>query len=134
MRATWYFPETMGTPAFWGRQLRHPAVHLTGFSFTLSAQVNESTASYPQAARSPMSFPARQFHHLLPQVDKGDAASGQRVSPEFSGVAGEGPPNEIAGHVTALGQGITGVLVQAFAGLGAAERSVYGRQRGEVLP
>ncbi|HBB67568.1 MAG TPA: hypothetical protein DCZ93_09795 [Elusimicrobia bacterium] len=57
---------------------------------------------------------------------KDDAGFWSAASPEFAGLAGEGLPDAIAGHVrTSPGQGITGVLVEAFNASGAAARTAY---------
>jgi len=48
-----------------------------------------------------------------------DAGLWSAASPEFSGLSGESLPDEIAGHVkTALGEGITGVMVEGYGSLG----------------
>ena len=91
---------------------------LTGFAYsTASAQVLISTASVLPGSTQVyiISGLANSTSYYLRLWTKDDAELWSAASPEFSGLSGAGLPNEIAGHVrTAPGQGITGVLAEAF--------------------
>jgi hypothetical protein len=96
----------------------------TGFAYsTASAQVLVTTASVvPGSAQSYLVYEkdmqyATTYYMRLWVMD--DAGLWSAASPEFNGLSGEGLPDEIVGHVkTALGAGITGVLVEGFCSLG----------------
>lgn len=130
MRVTWVFPGDDGSTGMLGAgAFAIQRSTFAGFSFsTASAQVVESTASILAGATQSyvLSGLANSTTYYLRVWTRDDAGLWSAVSPEFMGVSGEGLPDEIAGHVrTALGQGITGVFVEAFYSLGPAERSAY---------
>lgn len=130
LRVTWVFPGDDGDAGLLGAgEFAVKYATFTGFGYsTASAQVLIATASVPAGSTqvyliSGLTYSATYYLRLWTRDDAGFWSA---ASPEFYGVAGEGLPDGIAGHVrTSPGQGITGVLVEAFNAPGAAARSAY---------
>ena len=130
LRLTWVFPGDDGQDGILAAgAFAVEYATVTGFGYsTGSVQVLISTASLLPGSTQVhiISGLANSTSYYLRLWTRDDADSWSSVSPEFSGLSGEGLPNEIAGHVrTATGQGITGVLVEALNASGAAGVTSY---------
>jgi len=130
LRVTWVFPGDDGGTGLLGMgEFAVKYATFTGFDYsTASAQVLIATASVPAGSTQVylISGLANSASYYLRLWTKDDAGFWSAASPEFAGLAGEGLPDAIAGHVrTSPGQGITGVLVEAFNASGAAARTAY---------
>ena len=130
LRVNWVFPGDDGGTGMLGvGEFAVKYATFTGFDYsTASAQVLISTASVSPGSAQVyiLSGLANATSCYLRLWTKDDAGLWSAASPEFSGLSGESLLNEIAGHVrTSPGEGITGVLVEAFNAPGAAARSAY---------
>ena len=130
LRVTWVFPGDDGNAGLLGAgEFAVKYATFTGFNYsTASAQVLITTASVLPGSTQAYIIDklANSTTYYLRLWTEDDAGLWSAVSPEFSGLSGAGLSNEIAGHVrTGSGQGITGVLVEAFSAPGAAAMSTY---------
>ncbi|MFA6435028.1 MAG: hypothetical protein WCW52_10065 [Elusimicrobiales bacterium] len=130
LRVSWVFPGDDGAAGLLGAgEFAVKYATFTGFAYsTASAQALISTASVvPGTTRSCLiSGLLNSTSYYLRLWTKDDAGLWSAVSPEFSGLSGEGLPDEIAGRVlTSPGAGITGVLVEAFDASGSSARQAY---------